>query len=170
MVRSSPTCRAAGARVPSASADRHLKRNPDGSIWRGAASAPALNAQAHDTLVSHLGIEVVALGPDYVRATMPVDERTRQPFGLLHGGASVVLAETLGSMAANLCLDPAQEMAVGLEINANHLRAVRAGVVTGTARALHVGRSTQVWEVRIEDSEERLVCVARLTVAVVARA
>lgn len=146
-----------------------MKRNPDGTIWRGTASAQALNAQARDTLVSHLGIEVVELGPDYVRATMPVDARTRQPFGLLHGGASVALAETLGSMAANLCLDLTHELAVGLEINANHLHAVRAGVVTGTARPLHIGRSTQVWEVRIEDSEARLVCISRLTVAVVSR-
>lgn len=138
-------------------------------IWRAPASVAALNAQAQDTLVSHLGIEVVALGDDFVRATMPVDARTRQPFGLLHGGASVVLAETLGSMAANLCLDPATEMAVGVEVNANHLRAARDGRVLGTARALHVGRSTQVWEIRIEDERARLVCVSRLTVAVVAR-
>lgn len=138
-------------------------------IWRAPASIAALNAQAQDTLVSHLGIEVVALGDDFVSATMPVDARTRQPFGLLHGGASVVLAETLGSMAANLCLDPATEMAVGVEVNANHLRAARDGRVLGTARALHVGRSTQVWEIRIEDERARLVCVSRLTVAVVAR-
>lgn len=146
-----------------------MQRHPDGSIWHGAACVQGLNVQARDTLVSHLGIEVVELGPDYLRATMPVDDRTRQPFGLLHGGASAVLAESLGSMAANLCLDPAHELAVGLEVNANHLHAVRAGLVTATARPLHVGRSTQVWEVRIEDSEERLVCISRLTVAVVAR-
>ena len=138
-------------------------------IWRAPASVAALNAQAQDTLVSHLGIEVVALGDNFVSATMPVDARTRQPFGLLHGGASVVLAETLGSMAANLCLDPATEMAVGVEVNANHLRAARDGRVLGTARALHIGRSTQVWEIRIEDERARLVCVSRLTVAVVAR-
>ena len=98
---------------------------------------------------------------------MPVDARTVQPYGLLHGGASVVLAETLGSSAGNLCLDTRVQMAVGLEINANHLRAVRQGVVTGTARALHVGRSTQVWEIRIEDERARAVCVSRLTLAVV---
>jgi uncharacterized protein (TIGR00369 family) len=136
-------------------------------IWRVPASVAALNAQASGTLASHLGIEVVALGADFVRASMPVDARTRQPFGLLHGGASVVLAETLGSIAANLCLDPATQVAVGVEINANHLRAVRDGVVTGTARPLHVGRATQVWEIRIEDERQRLVCVSRLTVAVV---
>lgn len=139
------------------------------AIWRVPASVAGLNAQAHETLITHLGIEVVALGDDFIRATMPVDARTRQPFGLLHGGASVVLAETLGSMAANLCLDPATHMAVGVEVNANHLRAAREGRVVGTTRPLHLGRSTQVWEIRIEDERERLVCVSRLTVAVVTR-
>lgn len=139
------------------------------AIWRVPASVAGLNAQAHETLIAHLGIEVVALGDDFIRATMPVDARTRQPFGLLHGGASVVLAETLGSMAANLCLDPATHMAVGVEVNANHLRAARDGRVVGTTRPLHLGRSTQVWEIRIEDERERLVCVSRLTVAVVTR-
>ncbi len=100
---------------------------------------------------------------------MPVDARTMQPYGLLHGGASVALAETLGSVAANLCLDPATHMAVGLEINANHLRAVRSGSVTGTARPLHIGRQTQVWEIRIADERGRAVCVSRLTLAVVER-
>ena len=98
---------------------------------------------------------------------MPVDARTHQPYGLLHGGASVVLAETLGSSAGNLCLDTGVQMAVGLEINANHLRAVRSGSVTGTARPLHVGRSTQVWEIHIEDEAGRRVCVSRITLAVV---
>ena len=98
---------------------------------------------------------------------MPVDARTRQPYGLLHGGASVALAETLGSMAGGLCVDNAREAVVGLEINANHLRAAREGIVTGTARALHVGRSTQVWEIRIENEAGKLVCVSRITLAVV---
>ncbi len=98
---------------------------------------------------------------------MPVDERTRQPYGLLHGGASVVLAETLGSSAGNLCVDTASQVCVGLEINANHLRAARTGVVTGTARALHVGRTTQVWEIRIENEAGKPVCISRLTLAVV---
>ena len=100
---------------------------------------------------------------------MPVDERTRQPYGILHGGASVVLAETLGSSAGNLCVDTAKQICVGLEINANHVRAVRSGTVTGTARALHAYRSTQLWEIRIEDEQGRLVCISRLTLAVVAR-
>jgi len=104
-----------------------------------------------------------------LRGTLPVDARTKQPFGLLHGGASVLLAETLGSLAANLCLDPAESLAVGLDINANHLRAVTSGTVTGTARPLHLGRTTQVWEIRIEDERGKLVCISRLTLAVVPR-
>ncbi len=114
-----------------------------------------------------LGIVFTEIGPDFVRATMPVDARTRQPYGLLHGGASVLLAETLGSTAGNLCVEPG-ELCVGIEINANHLNAVRDGQVTGTARPLHVGRRTQVWEIRIEDDLGRLVCVSRLTLAVIA--
>jgi 1,4-dihydroxy-2-naphthoyl-CoA hydrolase len=102
-------------------------------------------------------------------ATMPVDRRTHQPFGLLHGGATVALAESLGSSAANCCLDMEVEFAVGLEINANHLRSVRSGLVTGTARPVHIGRRTQVWETRVEDEAGRLVCVSRLTLAVMAR-
>jgi len=100
---------------------------------------------------------------------MPVDARTLQPYGLLHGGASVSLAETLGSAAAMLCVDPEKEVAVGLDINANHLRAATRGLVTGTARPIHVGRTTQVWEIRVEDEQQRLICIARLTVAVVPR-
>jgi 1,4-dihydroxy-2-naphthoyl-CoA hydrolase len=101
---------------------------------------------------------------------MPVDRRTRQPFGLLHGGASVALAETLGSLGAWLCLpDPERQLAVGLEINANHVRGQREGIVTGTARPEHIGRSTQVWSIRIDDAQGRLVCVSRLTLAVVPR-
>jgi 1,4-dihydroxy-2-naphthoyl-CoA hydrolase len=100
---------------------------------------------------------------------MPVDARTHQPFGLLHGGASVALAETLGSIGGMLTLDPAVEVAVGLDINANHVRGVKSGTVTGTARPLHLGRSTQVWEIRIEDERQKLVCIARLTLAVVPR-
>ncbi len=127
------------------------------------------NALRRDSLIEHLGIVFTAAGDDWLRATMPVDARTRQPFGLLHGGASVVLAETLGSMAGGYCVDPVTQGVVGLEINANHLRAVREGTVTGTARALHVGRSTQVWEIRIENDEGKPVCVSRLTLAVVPR-
>ena len=139
------------------------------SIWKQTRDLNRINAWNHNTLVEHLGIRVTEIGADYVRGTMPVDARTRQPFGLLHGGASVALAESLGSLAGNLCLDAATEMAIGLDINANHVRAVTAGVVTGTARSLHLGRSTQVWEIRIEDERARLVCISRLTLAVVPR-
>ncbi|MFZ7095049.1 hotdog fold thioesterase [Luteimonas dalianensis] len=113
-----------------------------------------------------LGIVFTEIGHDFLRATMPVDARTHQPYGLLHGGASVLLAETLGSTAGMLCVDEGRAC-VGIEINANHLRGVRSGTVTGTARPLHVGRSTQVWEIRIEDAAGHLVCVSRLTLAVV---
>ncbi len=136
-------------------------------LFRGTRSLDDLNALSRDTAMAPLGIVFTEIGPDFVRATMPVDARTRQPYGLLHGGASVLLAETLGSTAGNLCVEPG-ELCVGIEINANHLNAVRDGQVTGTARPLHVGRSTQVWEIRIEDDLGRLVCVSRLTLAVIA--
>jgi 1,4-dihydroxy-2-naphthoyl-CoA hydrolase len=139
------------------------------AIWKQDIDLDRMNAWNRGTLCEHLGMRVTAIGEDWLRGTMPVDERTRQPFGLLHGGASVALAESLGSLAGNLCLDPEREIAVGLDINANHVRAVTAGVVTGTARALHVGRSTQVWEIRIEDERGKLVCISRLTLAVVPR-
>ena len=130
-------------------------------------SLEALNALSAGTAMEPLGIEFTELGPDFLCATMPVDRRTRQPYGLLHGGASALLAETLASLAANLCVaDPEQEQAVGIELNANHVRAVTAGVVTGTARPLHVGRNTQVWDIRIEDEQARLVCASRLTLAI----
>ena len=139
------------------------------SIWKQSTDLDRINAWNHNTLVEHLGMRVTEIGADFVRGTMPVDARTRQPFGLLHGGASVALAESLGSLAGNLCLDLATEMAIGLDINANHVRAATAGVVTGTARSLHIGRTTQVWEIRIEDERARLVCISRLTLAVVPR-
>ena len=125
-----------------------------------------LNEWAAGTAVSHLGIELIEQGEDYIRGRMPVDARTKQPFGLLHGGASVALAETLGSIGANLCLDDPSVQAAGIEINANHLRAVTEGWVTGTASPIHVGRATQVWEIRIVDERDKLVCVARLTLAI----
>ena len=139
------------------------------SIWSQAIDLDRINASGRNTLVEHLDIRITEVGDDWLRGTMPVDARTHQPFGLLHGGASVALAETLGSMAANLTLDGAREMAVGLDINANHVRAVTSGLVTGTARVLHRGRTTQVWEIRIEDDGGRLVCISRLTMAVVPR-
>jgi len=137
-------------------------------LFRQSLDIDALNALSRDTLMEPLGIVFTELGPDYLRGTMPVDARTRQPYGLLHGGASVALAETLGSTAAGLCVEPGQGV-VGIEINANHLAGVREGLVTGTARALHVGRTTQVWEIRIEDADGRLACISRLTLAVIRR-
>jgi 1,4-dihydroxy-2-naphthoyl-CoA hydrolase len=139
------------------------------NIWRRRPTVEALNELAKKTLLEQLDIRFTAVGDDCLVATMPVDHRTHQPFGLLHGGASASLAETLGSAAANCCLDTAREYAVGVEINANHLRAVSGGRVTGTARPLHIGRRTQVWETRVEDEAGRLVCVSRLTLAVVPR-
>jgi 1,4-dihydroxy-2-naphthoyl-CoA hydrolase len=138
-------------------------------LWKQEVSLERLNASSRNTLVDTLGMVITEVGDDFVRGTMPVDARTHQPFGLLHGGASVALAETLGSLAGNLCLDVDKEVAVGLDINANHIRAVTNGSVTGTARALHIGRATQVWEIRIEDAAQKLVCISRLTLAVVPR-
>jgi 1,4-dihydroxy-2-naphthoyl-CoA hydrolase len=125
-----------------------------------------LNAWAAGTAVSHLGIELLEQGEDFIRGRLPVDARTKQPFGLLHGGASVALAETLGSIGANLCLDDPAVQAAGIEINANHLRAATEGWVVGTATPIHVGKATQVWDIRIVDERERPVCVARLTLAI----
>ena len=137
------------------------------TVWTREITLEALNAMREGNMTGHLGFEYVEVGPDFIRATMPVDERTKQPFGLLHGGASVALAETLGSVASHCCL-PEDKTGVGLEINANHVRAVRSGQVTGTVRPLHVGRSTQVWQIRITTGEEdRLVCQSRLTMAVI---
>ncbi|GAB3787287.1 hotdog fold thioesterase [Dyella agri] len=136
-------------------------------IWQQDIDLARVNGWSANTLMEALDIRITAAGDDWLRGTMPVDQRTHQPYGLLHGGASVALAETLGSTAAMLTLDPAQFHVVGLEINANHVRGVREGIVTGTAKALHLGRSTQLWEIRIEDERQRLVCVSRLTMAVV---
>jgi len=136
------------------------------SIFKSATTVEQLNLMSKHTACDVLGIVFTEIGEDYVRGTMPVDARTHQPFGILHGGASVLLAETLGSTAGLLCV-PEGQAVVGMEINANHLRAVRSGTVTGTARALHLGRNTQVWEIRIEDERGRLVCISRLTLAVI---
>lgn len=138
-----------------------------GFAWPAGASLDALNARSAGTLMQSLGIVFTELGDGYLRASMPVDARTHQPYGLLHGGASVALAETLGSSAGMLMAG--DNAVVGLEINANHLRAVRSGQVTGTARPLHLGRSTQVWEIRIEDAAGRPVCISRITLAVLPR-
>lgn len=128
-----------------------------------------LNRVHQNTMISHLGIEVTAIGEDFITARMPVADHTKQPMGLLHGGASVALAESLGSMASALLLDLTRFAPVGLEINANHIRSVTDGYVYGTVRPLHVGQRTHVWEIRIVDEQGRLVCVSRLTVMVVPR-
>ena len=132
------------------------------SIWKRP-FAPK-NTQFKGDMCEHLGIEITEVGDDFLRGTMPVDHRTIQPMGLLHGGASVVLAETLGSIAANLCCEDGS-YCVGLEINANHLRSVTAGKVIGTTRPIHIGRNTQVWEICIEDESGRPTCISRITMA-----
>ena len=139
------------------------------TLWHSSPSIEQLNSSGAATLVKHLGIEFTEIGTDFVRATMPVDERTRQPYGLLHGGASVTLAETLGSMGAMMCVDANEYLCVGQEINANHVRGARAGIVTGTARPVHVGARSQVWAIDIVNDAGKLVCISRLTVAVVRR-
>ncbi|MBP7687066.1 MAG: hotdog fold thioesterase [Thermoflexales bacterium] len=140
------------------------------SIWFVQPTHANFTAQSRGTMIEHLAIEFIATGEDFVSARMPVDARTVQPYGLLHGGASVALAETLGSMAAACCVDPTKKMVVGLDINANHVRGARSGFVIGTARPLHLGGSTQVWEIRIVDERDKLVCISRLTMAVLDRA
>jgi len=139
------------------------------SIWLQPFTVDDLNKFQEQTLVTNLGIRYTEVGEDYLKAVMPVDARTKQPAGILHGGASVALAETLGSTGANLVVDRKQKLCVGLDINANHVHAMRSGQVTGTARPLHIGGSTQVWEIRITNDEEKLVCVSRITIAVLDR-
>ncbi len=136
-------------------------------IWKTPVSVEILNRLGADTAISTLGIEFTEVGDDFLRARLPVDARTRQPYGLLHGGVSVVLAETLGSCGAAYSCTPGSR-AVGLDINANHLRAATAGWVTGTARPVHIGRTTQVWQIDIADEAGELVCVSRITMAILA--
>ena len=135
------------------------------AVWTTPPTLEQLNARSQGCAVSHLGIEFTEIGPDYLCARVPVDERTKQPYGLLHGGVSVVLAETLGSMAAVLACPPGHR-AVGLDINANHLRAVTSGWVTGTARPVHIGRTTQVWQIDMCNDAGQPTCVSRITMAV----
>lgn len=137
------------------------------AIWKQDTDLARINGWSTNTMMETLGIRFTAVGEDWIQGSMPVDHRTHQPYGLLHGGASVVLAETLGSTAAMLTLDPAQEVAVGLDINANHVHGVREGTVIGTARKVHIGRTTQVWEIRIETETGELVCISRITMAVI---
>ncbi len=138
-------------------------------IWKTAPSMQHLNAIHEKTAVAQLGIEFISATDDSITARMPVDERTKQPMGLLHGGASVLLAETLGSSAANYCVDTDTHYCVGLDINANHIRGARSGWVTGIAKPMHIGSTTQVWEILIRDDAGKLTCVSRITMAVIAR-
>lgn len=135
-------------------------------IFRKDITPDAINKLSSGTLAGQIGIVFTTIGDDYLEAEMPVDNRTRQPFGLLHGGASVALAETLGSVAATCCVNPATHFCVGLEINANHLKGVRDGKVKGITRPIHIGKKTQVWEIRIVNQENELVCISRITMAV----
>ena len=135
-------------------------------IFRKDATLEEINKFSRHTMAENFGIVFTSLGEDSIEATMPVDHRTHQPMGLLHGGASVALAETLGSVAAFCCIDTTKQFCVGLEINANHIRSVRDGIVKGIARPIHVGKKTQVWEIRITNPHEELVCVSRITMAV----
>jgi 1,4-dihydroxy-2-naphthoyl-CoA hydrolase len=140
------------------------------SIWRVAPDPKTLTERAGGSMLGFLGIVFTEAGADFLRATLPVTERTVQPYGLLHGGASVALAESLGSVASMCCIDTDRYMCLGQEINANHLRGVPAGsTVTATVRPFHLGARSHVWHIEIRDEQERLVCVSRLTMAVVER-
>jgi len=135
------------------------------SIWKRDFNVNSINKKMNNTMISHIEIEIIEVGNNYIKGTMPVNKNTKQPFGLLHGGASVALAETLGSIAANMCIEE-NKYAVGLEINANHLKAVRDGFVEGTAKIIHLGKLTQVWEIRITNKDQ-MTCISRLTMAVI---
>ena len=138
------------------------------SIWFNKKVTIAdINKYGHDTLTDFLGLKWIEIGTDFLRMSMPVNSSTRQPYGFLHGGASCVLAETIGSVGSALVIDPEKFFCVGLEINANHLKSVSDGIVIAVAKPLHLGRSTHVWDIKIYDDHEKLFCVSRLTVAVV---
>lgn len=140
------------------------------TIWHNTKiSLDQLNEMGETTMATCLGMEFTEIGPDYLKMMMPVDHRTIQPYGLLHGGASAALAETVGSMASGLIIDPEKQICVGMEINANHLRGVRSGYVHACARPLHIGATSHVWDIRITDDQHKLVCVSRLTMAILAK-
>lgn len=136
-------------------------------IWFNKSIQPHdIQPLSKDTIAEQIGIEFSEIGPDFLKGRMPVDHRTHQPYGLLHGGASCVLAETLGSVASALVIDQSKFICVGLEINANHIRGVREGFVTGIATPIHLGATTHVWDIKIQDEKEKLVCISRLTVVI----
>lgn len=136
-------------------------------IWKNDFTLDGLNNINDDTIVKHIGIEFIEKGDDYLVASMPVDRRTKQPMGLLHGGASVVLAETLGSVAGLMCVDTSQFTTVGVEINANHLKSATSGKVIGTVKPVRIGRTMQVWNIEIKNEEGKMICVSRFTLMVV---
>jgi 1,4-dihydroxy-2-naphthoyl-CoA hydrolase len=136
------------------------------SLFHKDVTLEQLNALSKNTMAAQIGIQFTRIGSDFLEARMPVDHRTHQPFGLLHGGASVALAETMGSVAATCCVDPEKQFCVGLEINANHIKGVREGFVTGITKPIHIGKKTQVWEIRITTEGNELVCISRITMAV----
>jgi 1,4-dihydroxy-2-naphthoyl-CoA hydrolase len=136
-------------------------------IWFKEVQLADLNNVGNNTMSKHLGIEVVEIGSDFIKAKMPVDERTKQPYGILHGGASVALAETIGSYGSHLIVDSSKFLSLGLEINANHVRKVGEGYVTGTAKPIHIGKTTHVWGIEIVDDKGQLICICRLTVAII---
>lgn len=136
-------------------------------MFPGGVNLEQLQVMSRNTLVERLGIEFTEIGEDYIKGKMPVDHRTHQPLGLLHGGASVALAETLGSVAATLMVDPAKQYCVGLEINANHVKSARDGFVYGLTKPVHMGKRTQIWEIKITNEADELVCISRITMAVI---
>tara|TARA_B110001454_G_C12722586_1_gene435443 strand:- start:8279 stop:8707 length:429 start_codon:yes stop_codon:yes gene_type:complete len=136
-------------------------------IWKTVPTVDQLNKISKNTAVDHLGIEITEVGDDFIKATMPVDQRTKQPMGLLHGGASVLLAESLGSLASVFCRNNEDEQPVGIEINANHLKSATDGIVTGVVKPVHIGRTLHVWEIRIENQKNQLCCISRLTVSLI---
>jgi 1,4-dihydroxy-2-naphthoyl-CoA hydrolase len=139
------------------------------AIWHQPYTLEQAQKRVVGTMIDHIGIVITEVGEDFLKGTMPVDHRTVQPMRILHGGASVTLAETLGSLAATLVIDNEKKFCVGLDINANHIRAVKDGLVTGIAKPLHIGYSTQVWSIEITDEQQRLVCISRITMAVLDR-
>jgi 1,4-dihydroxy-2-naphthoyl-CoA hydrolase len=138
-------------------------------IWFKPVEIAQLKQIGENTLSSHLGIELLEIGADFIKAKMPVDERTKQPYGILHGGASVALAETIGSYGSHLIIDSSKYMSVGLEINANHIRKAISGFVTGVAKPIHIGKSTHIWGIEIINEKGLLICISRLTVAIISK-
>jgi 1,4-dihydroxy-2-naphthoyl-CoA hydrolase len=137
------------------------------SLFNPGVTTESLNKLSANTMVTHLGIEFTLIGDDFIEAKMPVDARTQQPLGLLHGGASVTLAETLGSVAATCCIDRNTQYCVGLDINANHVKSAKSGYVFGTTRPIHIGKRTHVWEIKIVNEQKELICISRITMAII---